>query len=82
MSWRDRFADVADDGTPAFTAIRVDVTPLAASFLSRHAKRQDMNRSDWIRLAISEQLLREGADEVPDLKPYAGRRISLEVPHA
>ncbi len=80
--WRDRFPGPDDAGAvPHAHQVLLRLTGAGARAVAEHARRRGMSRSAWIRRAIREQMLAEGAAHVPDLSPHTGRALEVRVEH-
>ena len=78
---RAKFADYGQEGMEFTANLRIQIPRRASSFLAKHAKGQGLTKTTWVRMAIREQLIRDGVpeDEVPDLKAYTGKRLRMQV---
>ncbi len=79
--WRSRY--INDDAEPLkfHRDVLLRLTVPGAVAASAHAERQGLSRQAWIRRAIVNQMLLEGAVEVPEMSPYTSTRVMRRPPH-
>jgi len=81
VTWRDRFPLGDVESVPFSRDVLLRLTGVGVRAISDHARRMGMTRTAWIRHAIREQMLAEGAAYVPDLAPHTGGSMREMVEH-